>query len=125
MLDVFLAIKRISDERALLAERRDREREREESAESAYDASTDHGNVVHLYPPSHTSALAMHLELLLREACDASAAASVAVGFVISSEQCGEENMLRSIRKLLTLFSNSLDAGVVLSVLVIVESRGP
>ena len=36
-----MAIKRISDERALLAERRDREREREESAESAYDASTD------------------------------------------------------------------------------------
>jgi hypothetical protein len=41
LLDAFLAIKRISDERALLVERRDRVHEREESAESAYDTSTD------------------------------------------------------------------------------------
>ena len=50
LLDAFLAIKRILYERALLVERRDREREREESAESAYDTSTDgekepHGDV--------------------------------------------------------------------------------
>ena len=36
LLDVFLAIKRISDERALLVERRGREREREESARQRY-----------------------------------------------------------------------------------------
>ena len=40
LLDGILAIKRIADERELLIERRDREREREE-LENAYDASTD------------------------------------------------------------------------------------
>ena len=40
LLDVFLAVKRIADERALLVERRGREREREES-EIVYDSSTD------------------------------------------------------------------------------------
>ena len=40
LLDVFLAVKRIAEERELLIERRDREREREELG-SAYDASTD------------------------------------------------------------------------------------
>ena len=39
LLDVFLAVKRIADERELLIERRDREREREES-DNAYDLST-------------------------------------------------------------------------------------
>jgi hypothetical protein len=41
LLDAFLAIKRILDERALLVERRDREHEREESAKSVYDTYTD------------------------------------------------------------------------------------
>ena len=40
LLDVFLAVKRISDERALLIERRGREGERGGS-ESVYDVSTD------------------------------------------------------------------------------------
>ena len=41
LLDVFFAIKRILDERALLVERRDREFGREGSAESVCDVSTD------------------------------------------------------------------------------------
>ena len=40
LLDVFLAMKRIAEERELLIERRDRERERGQLDE-AYDASTD------------------------------------------------------------------------------------
>ena len=41
LLDAFLAIKRILDERALLIERHDRESERNESSGSVYDVSTD------------------------------------------------------------------------------------
>ena len=60
LLDAFLAIKRILDERALLVDCRDCEREREESAESAYDAPTggeeeSHGNVESAQQASSTS----------------------------------------------------------------------
>ena len=41
LLDAFLAIKRIIDERDLLIERHSRESKREEPPEDAYDASTD------------------------------------------------------------------------------------
>ena len=40
LLDAFLAVKRILDERDMLIERHDRESEREEPSEGVYDAST-------------------------------------------------------------------------------------